>query len=184
MDLACVALALGVFCVSTGAVPAPPPTLPGIPGRFWSDEKIGRQNDGQWTEKISTSKGLFIDTWKIGVAPITFSVGAETRTSTAIVSLAGRSSDGTWLPALNGTQAATATTWMYATQHNGYTALWGRGQGWVTNLLGAGGNFDDIWTLNSDNLKLPKKSKVTGYRLRTFSHVDDASFEFDQTFAA
>ena len=54
----------------------------------------------------------------------------------------------------------------------------------MTNFLCAGGDFHDIWTLNGNNLNLLKKSKVTGYRLRTFANVDDASFEFDESFAS
>ena len=57
--------------------------------------------------------GFFIDACRVDVAPITFFDGGQSRTGNAIVSLAGRSNDGTWLPILKGTQTPAVT--VYAT---------------------------------------------------------------------
>lgn len=91
----------------------------------------------------------------------------------------GLTNEDVWLQTLNG--SLNATHYVYTNQTNGYKAIWGRAGGWITNFLGAGGSRDDIWALNGQNLGLARSAKVVGYKLRTFSLIDDASFAFDET---
>ena len=92
----------------------------------------------------------------------------------------GRSNDGTWLPTLNGTQRV--VEYALINQTHGFTALWGRGGGWMTTLLGAEyGDQGYLWSLNGANVNFNTSAKVVGYQLRTFQYIDDASFAFDST---
>ncbi len=97
------------------------------------------------------------------------------------VSVQGRTDDGTWLPKLRA--SAPAKEYVEVHQEQGFTALWGKAGGWMTNLLGAGAgpdDRDDIWALNGANVSLSMRAKVVGYRLRTFSYIGDASFAFEE----
>lgn len=115
----------------------------------------------------------------MGVAPIVFVFNGNTFNTSGTVSVQGRCNDGTWLPVVN----ATTTPASYETlnQVGGFRAVWGRAGGWVTNVLGAGSDRDDLWALNGVNANLTTKAKVVGYQLRTFSYIGDIAFIFDST---
>ncbi len=126
------------------------------------------------------SAGQWIDTWKIGIGSIGGSVGSTNFAFSGTVSIQGRTSNGTWLQALNGTQPA--VEYALVNQTNGFTALWGRSGGWMTTFLGA--EFGDdgyLWSLNGANVNYNSSAKVVGYQLRTFQYIGDASFAFDST---
>ena len=93
----------------------------------------------------------------------------------------GRLNDGTWLPRLNA--SSNVIEYGVTNQTRGYTALWGRAGGWLTDIFGAADSDarDYIWALNGANVNFNTTAKVVGYQLRTFSYIGDASFAFDST---
>ena len=95
------------------------------------------------------------------------------------LSVQGHLNDGTWLPVLSA--STTPASYETLNQVTGFTAVWGRAGGWVTNVLGAGEDGDNMWALNGVNANLTTKAKIVGYQLRKFSYIGDIAFIFDST---
>ena len=123
--------------------------------------------------------GQFIDTWKIGTAPYTFSYGGENFNIAALVSVQGRSNNGTWLPAA--LSETPATDFAMNNKTHGFGTVWGRAGGWLTAFMQAGSDRDDIFALNGADVSLKSTARVVGYQLAVFSQVGGGSFAFDDT---
>ena len=115
----------------------------------------------------------------MGVASIVGGVNNKPFNFSGTVSVQGRCNDGTWLPVLNATTIPASFETL--NQVDGFRAVWGRAGGWVTSVLGAGSDNDDLWALNGVNANLTTKAKVVGYQLRTFGYIGDIAFIFDST---
>ncbi len=117
----------------------------------------------------------------MGTAQYSFPYAGNQLTINGVVSLQGRSNNGSWLTTLN--CSIPATDYSQNNRARGYGAVWGRVGDWFTAFLQAGHDGDGIFALNGADVGLEKNARVVGYKLRTvdFPFIGAASFLFDDT---
>lgn len=106
------------------------------------------------------------------------SYGSESCLLTTVVSLQGKCSNDEWLPELHAEILPAHHS--YVSNVEGFSALSGRGGGWLTSFLGKGDQTerDDPWELDAP-VELARPCKVIGYQLRSCAWVGSARFQYE-----